>query len=66
MRSSGVLPQVEPLCVFRKGFGYGGQVSECTVDLLNAGAATGPGARRGGAGRVDLQGWSRGVRAVRM
>lgn len=30
-----VLPEVEPLRVFRKGFRYGGEMSEGTVDLFN-------------------------------
>lgn len=41
-----VLPQVEPLCVFREVFGYSREVSERTVDLSNTWTATTPRAGR--------------------
>lgn len=62
MYSNCVLPQVEPLCVFREGLWYVGEVSECTVDLFNTWTATGPRARRDSVDRADLQGRSAGVK----
>lgn len=48
------LPQVEPLRVFRKGFGDGGQVSKRTVNFFDAGTTAAAWAGRGGSHQQDL------------
>lgn len=54
-----VLPQVEPLCVFREVFWYGAEVSKGTVDLFDAWTATAPWTGWGSIDGGDLEttGW---------